>query len=70
MPSGGWSDRSSMPSSTWRPAPWIGDEPVTAAERLLDALECRIWAWDLVVIYAGLLGVLGACLAQIAEGVR
>ena len=56
-----------MLGDLWQPAPWIGDEPVTATERLLDALERRLWAWDLVVVYAGLLGLLTAALAMIAE---
>ena len=70
MPSSGWSDPVSIALGRWHPAPWIGDEPVTATERLLDALERRLWAWDLVVVYAGLLGALGACAARIAEGWR
>jgi hypothetical protein len=67
MPSEGGLTPARVLPPTWRPAPWIGDEPVTATERLLDALERRMWAWDLVVVYGALLGLLTVCVAVIVR---
>jgi hypothetical protein len=65
-----WSDPVRMLPAEWRPAPWIGDGPVTGVERLLDALDARCPLWDLVAVYAGVAAVLVALVARIVEVTR
>lgn len=49
-----------MLPAEWRPAPWTGDDAMTAAESLYDWWEACIPWWATLIPLAGVLGVLSA----------
>ena len=55
---------------TWQPAPWIGDEPVTATERLWEALDRLSPVWHRAGGPWAVYAVLAALAWHIAVGWR